>query len=81
MWQLLRPYLEEWMAAHTDGPSWQRELMYAAMRYEERRLVYINGEESARDDLLVSGDNWGAFVSDVDIVALFEAMYAGDLLT
>jgi hypothetical protein len=81
VWQLLRPYLEEWMAAQSDLPSWQRTLMYAAMSYEERRLVFINSEASVQDDLLFSGDNWGAFVSDVDIFALFEAMYAGEPLT
>jgi hypothetical protein len=81
VWRLLRPYLEDWMAAFSDLPSWQRALMHAAMSYEERRLIFINNDESVQDEPLFGGDNWGAFVSDVDIFALFEAMYAGEPLT
>jgi len=81
MWRLLRPYLEDWMAAQSDLPGWQRELMYAAMSYEERRLTFVNSEESFNDGMPFRGDNWRAFVSNVDIFAVFETMYAGQPLT
>ena len=81
VWWLLRPYLEDWMAAQSDLPRWQRELMSAAMSYEERRLTFVNSQESLHDGMPFHGDNWGAFVSNVDIFAVFEAMYAGQALT
>jgi hypothetical protein len=81
IWQLLRPYLEEWMAVHSDLPSWQHELMRAVMKYEEKRLVFVNSEEAARGEMVAGGDNWGAFLSNVDIGGVFEAIHADEPLT
>jgi radical SAM superfamily enzyme YgiQ (UPF0313 family) len=81
IWQLLRPYLEDWMAEHSDLPSWQHELMQAVMKYEEKRLVFVNSEREAEGEMLTRGDNWGAFLSDVDIATVFEAIHANQPLT
>jgi hypothetical protein len=80
MWKLLRPYLEEWMAGRSDLPSWQHELMHAVMKYEEKRLMFVNGEREAQGEMLAGGDNWGAFQSNVDISAVFEAIHADEPL-
>jgi hypothetical protein len=81
VWSLLRPYLEEWVAGYPTLEDWQRELVYAAMAYEELRLRFVNSDGPAHDSMAVCGDNWGAFVSNVDIASIFEAMHTGQPLT
>lgn len=82
VWRLLRPYLEEWVAGHPALESWQRELARAVITYEERRLRFVNSSDGqAQDGMAASGDNWSAFVLNVDIAALFETMHAGHPLT
>jgi len=81
IWWLLRPYLEEWVAGHPALQDWQRELVYAAMTYEEHRLKFVNSDGPAQDGMAACGDNWGAFMSNVDIAAVFEAMHIGQPLT
>lgn len=80
-WWLLRPFLEDWVAEHTALQDWQRELVHAVMNYEEQRLRFVSSDEPALDGMTACGDNWGAFVSNVDIAAVFEAMHTGQPLT
>jgi hypothetical protein len=81
VWSLLRPYLEEWIAGHPNLQDWQRELAHAAMAYEEQRLRFVDSDGPTQDGMAARGDNWGAFVSNVDIASIFEAMHAGQPLT
>jgi radical SAM superfamily enzyme YgiQ (UPF0313 family) len=74
IWSLLRPFLEEWVQTHPTLEDWQRQLVRSVMFYEDQRLRFINNDRSARADMVASGHNWGAFVSNVDIAAVFEAM-------
>lgn len=81
VWRLLRPYLGEWVDAHPALQDWQRKLARAVMTYEEQRLGFVNSDEQAQEGMAASGDNWSAFVSGVDIAAVFEAMHTGQPLT
>lgn len=81
VWRLLRPYLEEWVAGHPTLQGWQRELVHAVIAYEEQRLRFVNEEGPAGAGMAACGDNWGAFVSNVDIAEVFEALHAGQPLT
>ena len=74
IWRLLRSFLEEWIAGHPDVEPWQRELVRGIMAYEEHRLMFVNGAVEARDGMAASGDHWGAFISSVDIAAVFDAV-------
>jgi Radical SAM superfamily len=73
LWLILRPFLEQWVAEYPTLEDWQRELVRGAMLYEEQRLRFVVGDGSALEDM---AENWGAFVSKVDIAALFDAMQA-----
>jgi radical SAM superfamily enzyme YgiQ (UPF0313 family) len=79
-WRLLRPYLDDWIAGHADLESWQRELMKGVMIYEEQRLKFLNDDLAIEQDMAAYGDNWKAFVSKVDIAAVFETMQADQSL-
>jgi len=79
LWMLLRPFLEHWVAECPSLEDWQRELVRSAMFYEEQRLRFVLRDGSATQG--VAGENWEAFVSNVDIAALFEAMHAEQPLT
>jgi hypothetical protein len=81
IWQLLRPFLESWVASHPDLLEWQRELIRGVMIYEEQRLKFVNRVAISNDDVAAAGDNWGAFPSAVNIAALFEAMQIDQPLT
>ncbi len=74
IWRLLRPFLEEWVSEHPSLEDWERELARGVMAYEEHRLRFVNGADPQQDALAAIGDNWGAFVSNVDIAAVFEAL-------
>jgi len=85
IWILLRPFLEDWLATHPDLDDWQRRLVRGVMSYEDHRLKFINSDGRDQNEMSPSGPNWGAFVSEVDIAAVFEAMHddqplTGDLL-
>ncbi len=73
LWLILRPFLEQWVAEYPALEDWQRELVRGAMLYEEQRLRFVVGDGSALEGM---AENWGAFVSKVDIAALFDAMQA-----
>src|SRR5215510_8599533 len=74
-WRLLRPYLEEWLSGHTGLDHWKRELIEGVMTYESRRLRFMNREMGGEDaHTLAQGENWTAYLSRVDIGAVFEAM-------
>ncbi len=79
IWLILRPFLEQWVAECPDLENWQRELVRSAMFYEEQRLRFVIRDSSAPHG--VDDENWQAFVSNVDIAALFEAMHAEQTLT
>ena len=80
-WRLLRPYLEEWISAYPGLDHWQRELFEGVMTYESRRLKFMNREVDREDtDTLGQGENWIAYVSKVDIGAVFEAMQSDRVL-
>lgn len=82
IWLLLRPFFEEWVADHPALEGWQRELVLAVMAYEDCRLKFLNSESSpGSDGMITGGDNWRAFVSKVDIAAVFEAMQSNQPLT
>jgi radical SAM superfamily enzyme YgiQ (UPF0313 family) len=81
IWLVLRPFLEEWVAGHPALENWQRELVRGVMAYEEHRLRFVNSDGRAHDGMAAFGDNWGAFVSNVDIAAVFEAMHTGQPFT
>jgi len=81
IWELLRPYLEEWVAGHPTLQGWQLELVQAVMTYEEQRLRFVNSDGPAQANMAACGENWGAFVSHADIGAIFEAMHTDQPLT
>lgn len=80
-WQAVQPRLEAWVAAHPALDEWQRELIRGAMTYEERRLRFVNSEGAKRDGMVTGGDDWAAFVSKVDIAALYDRLRAREPLT
>lgn len=80
-WRLLRPRLEEWVAIHPALEDWQRQLILGAMDYEESRLRFVNSHGVERDGMVAGGEDWAAFVSPVDIAALFDRLRSGDPLT
>jgi len=81
IWRLLRPFLEEWVATYPNLEDWQRELIRGVMSYEEQRLKFVNRASLSDVEVAAAGDNWGAFVSNVNIAAIFEAMLVDQLLT
>jgi radical SAM superfamily enzyme YgiQ (UPF0313 family) len=81
IWRLVRPYLDEWIDGEPALQAWQRELVHAVMSYEEQRLMFVNSDALPEDGMAAYGENWGAFVSTVDIAAVFDAMHTGQPLT
>lgn len=81
IWLLLRPFIEEWIAAHPTLAAWERELVRGVMVYEDHRLNYLNSSGAAFVDAVSGGDNWQAFISKVDIAAVFEAVQRNEPLT
>jgi radical SAM superfamily enzyme YgiQ (UPF0313 family) len=82
IWRLLRPFIEEWVDQHPGLQDWQRELLRGVMTYEDHRLRFVNEADTPDgESMAAGGDNWGAFVSNVDIAAVFEAMQADQPLT
>lgn len=81
IWLLLRPFIEEWITAHPTLAEWERELVRGVMVYEDHRLNYLNSNGAAFVDAVSGDDNWQAFISKVDIAAVFEAVQRNDLLT
>lgn len=76
IWLVLRPFLEECVARHPALLDWQRNLVRGVMAYEEQRLRFANADGATQYDMAARGSNWCAFVSGVDIAAIFEAMQA-----
>jgi radical SAM superfamily enzyme YgiQ (UPF0313 family) len=75
IWRLLRPFLEQWVSEHPALAAWQRRLVQGVMAYEEHRLRFVNGFDITNDDGVAAlGDNWAAFISNVNIAAVFDAM-------
>ena len=81
IWRLLRPFLEEWIASQPALEPWQRALLRGVIVYEERRLMFVNGAAEAKDGMAAAGENWGAFLSNVDVAAVFAAMQSDRPLT
>lgn len=81
LWSLLRPYLEEWLSLHLGLQGWQRDLVSAAMNYEEQRLRFVEGGGLTATGIAARSDNWVAYGSNVDIAAVFEAIHAGKPLS
>jgi len=80
IWSLLRPFLEEWVAAHPGLEEWQRQLLCGVIGYEDRRLKFVNNDQSVAAEMVAHGSNWGAFASNVDIGAVFDAMQSEEPL-
>jgi len=51
------------------------------MVYEDHRLNFLNSDGTAFADAVSGGDNWQAFISKVDIAAVFEAVQRNEPLT
>lgn len=82
LWLILRPFLEQWVGDCSALEEWQRELVISAMAYEEQRIRFVVRDDQAlRGVSSENGGNWNAFVSNVDIAALFEAMHDAEPLT
>jgi radical SAM superfamily enzyme YgiQ (UPF0313 family) len=82
IWSLLRPFMEAWVAEHQALEDWERELVRSVMAYEDHRLSFLNGGGYVvADDVVTGGENWQAFISKVDIAAVFEAMQKNEPLT
>jgi len=81
IWLLLRPFLEEWITEHPALEEWERELVRGVMVYEDHRLNFLNSNGTAFVDAVSGGDNWQAFISKVDIAAVFEAVHRNEPLT
>ena len=75
IWVVLRPFLERWFDAHSALENWQRELLRGVMNYEEARLRFVNSDPVMLGGAEASGENWAAFVSNVDVEAVFEAIH------
>ena len=81
LWSVVKPFLQEWASQRRISCEWSRELLRSVMAYEQRRLRFVEGEANADDDMDASGENWGAFVSNADIAAVFDAIISGGELT
>lgn len=81
IWLLLRPFIEEWITEHPTLEEWERELVRGVMVYEDHRLNFLNSDGTAFVDAVSGGDNWQAFISKVDIAAVFEAVQRNEPLT
>jgi radical SAM superfamily enzyme YgiQ (UPF0313 family) len=81
IWRLLRPFIEEWIANYSWGEPWHKNLLRGVIEYEDYRLKFVNNQSLSDKDAKVVEDNCAAFVSNVDIAALFDAMQAGTTLT
>jgi len=81
IWLLLRPFIEEWITEHPTLEEWERELVRGVMVYEDHRLNFLNSDGTAFADAVSGGDNWQAFISKVDIAAVFEAVQRNEPLT
>jgi radical SAM superfamily enzyme YgiQ (UPF0313 family) len=79
LWSLLRPYVEECLGLDPGVQDWQRDLVNAAMNYEEQRLRFVHGGGFTGPEIARS-DNWVAYGSNVDIAAVFETIHAGNPL-
>lgn len=81
IWLLLRPFIEEWVVDHPTLEAWERELVRGVMVYEDHRLNFLNSNGTAFVDAVSGGDNWQAYISKVDIAAVFEAVQRNEPLT
>jgi radical SAM superfamily enzyme YgiQ (UPF0313 family) len=81
VWLLLQPFFQEWAAGRGALQEWQREIVKGVMSYEDYRIRFINSDEPIATRMQFSGNNWGAFVSDVDIAGVFDAMIKGQPLS
>ena len=81
LWSVVQPFLQEWTSQREISCEWSRELLRSVMAYEERRLRFVEGGANAEDDMDASGENWGAFVSNADVAAVFDAIISGGKLT
>jgi radical SAM superfamily enzyme YgiQ (UPF0313 family) len=82
IWFLLRPFLEQLVNEHPTLEDWERELARGVMAYEEHRLRFVNGADVTSDEGIAAlGDNWSAFLSNVDIGAVFEAIQTDQPVT
>jgi radical SAM superfamily enzyme YgiQ (UPF0313 family) len=75
IWFRLRELLQEWVKSHPSLEDWQRQLVLGVMAYEEQRLLFVNSDTMTEEGLAAFGPNWRAFYSDVQIDAVFEALY------
>lgn len=80
-WSVLRPYVRDWLAADPELEDWHNDLIRSVLHYEEQRLRFVDNETAPLDREAARGENWVAFLSDVDITAVFEAIQAGAELT
>jgi len=81
IWRLLRPFIAEWVAEHPGLLVWEKELVRGVIAYEEHRLNFLNGAEVPSEGMAALGENWNAFVSNVNIAAVFDAMLSDQPLT
>jgi radical SAM superfamily enzyme YgiQ (UPF0313 family) len=81
LWPLLAPYFVDLFAADPALEIWQAELALSVIHYEEQRFKFVNGDGAPLEGMAAQGGNWVAFLSNVDITAVFEAMHADRPLT
>jgi hypothetical protein len=70
---LLSPLILRWIDGMLPKASWSRRLAEAALEYELRKLAFLDDRNIGAD--VLADVDWMAFVSPVDISAVFTAMH------
>ena len=76
---LLLPLILRWIQGALPVGSWSPRLAEAALEYEMRKLAFLDNLSLGAD--VLAGPDWVAFVSSVDIAAVFTAMHDDAPLT
>jgi radical SAM superfamily enzyme YgiQ (UPF0313 family) len=78
-WSFLHPIVEDWVAGMVL-PPWQRRLVSGLLEYESHRVGFVVAGGPSGDPV-ASGTNWGAYVVDVDVPLVVQALRAGTPLS
>lgn len=78
---VLAPYISEWITCDSKLVEWQRMLLAGAVSYERVRIGFMLQADNCSAEAALSGSNWIAFETAIDIVALLRCLAEGVDLT
>jgi radical SAM superfamily enzyme YgiQ (UPF0313 family) len=79
-WLALRPLLTAWLSEVQLAP-WQGNLARGVLTYEEQRLQFVKGVPEVLETAVAVGENWAAFLTNVDLAGLLQRLLANAPLT